>query len=215
VLGRAEAYIGVLVDDLVLQGVTEPYRMLTARSEFRLTLRADNAVSRVGERGLAWGCVGAERAAAQGAHLSELRAARERTEREGATPARYVALGAPVNQDGRWRSIFEMLGLVSASVESLRAMFPWLAEVRPRAMGELVAEALYAPYLARQAEALRMLQAEERVVLPAGLDFSAVPGLSLEMRQRLDAARPSSLGAASRVPGVTPAALAALAVHLR
>ena len=215
VLGRAEAYIGVLVDDLVLQGVTEPYRMLTARSEYRLTLRADNAVSRVGERGAAWGCVGAERAAAQGAHLAELRASRERAEREGASPAQYAVHGVPINQDGRWRSVFEVLALAPAPPEALRSMFPWLGDIGPRAMRELAAEALYAPYLARQAESLRVLQAEERVALPTGLDFSAVPGLSLEMRQRLDAAKPSSLGAASRVRGVTPAALAALAIHLR
>ena len=92
--------------------------------------------------------------------------------------------GVPINQDGRWRSAFEALGLPSAPVEALRGMFPWLGDVRPRAMAELAAEALYAPYLARQAEGLRALQAEERVAVPAGLDFSAVPGLSLEMRQR-------------------------------
>jgi tRNA uridine 5-carboxymethylaminomethyl modification enzyme len=94
-------------------------------------------------------------------------------------------------------------------------MFPWLADIRPRVAAELAAEALYAPFLARQAEGLRALQAEERVALPADLDFSVVAGLSLEMRQRLDAAKPSSIGAASRVPGVTPAAIAALAAHLR
>jgi tRNA uridine 5-carboxymethylaminomethyl modification enzyme len=215
VLGRGDAYIGVLLDDLTLQGVTEPYRMLTARSEFRLALRADNAVSRLGARGVAWGCVGAERGAAQGVHLDDLRASRERAERSGASPARYAAHGVPANQDGRWRSVFEMLGLPSTPAEALRRMFPWLAEVRPRVMGELAAEALYAPYLARQAESLRVLRAEERLAVPAGLDFSAVPGLSLEMRQRLDAAKPSSLGAASRVSGITPAAVAALAVHLR
>ncbi len=215
VLGRADAYIGVLVDDLVLQGVTEPYRMLTARSEFRLTLRADNAVSRLGARGAAWGCIGADRAAAQGAHLSELDAARARAKRDGASPVRYASQGVPANQDGRWRSVYEMLGLPSTPVGAVQAMFPWLADLRPRVKSELAAEALYAPYLARQAENLRMLQAEERLSVPAGLDFSAVPGLSLEMRQRLEAAKPSNLGAASRVPGVTPAALAALAVHLR
>ena len=215
VLGRAEAYIGVLVDDLVLQGVTEPYRMLTARSEYRLTLRADNAVSRLGARGAAWGCLGAARAAAQGVHLTELQGLRERAKREGASPSQYAARGIPMNQDGRWRSAFEALGLASTPVGAVRAMFPWLAAARPRVMDELVAEALYAPYLARQAESLRMLQAEERLAIPTGLDFTSVPGLSLEMHQRLAAAKPSSLGAASRVPGVTPAALAALAVHLR
>jgi len=215
VLGRAEAYIGVLVDDLVLQGVTEPYRMLTARSEFRLTLRADNAVSRLGARGIAWGCVGADRAAAQGAHVRDLQAVRERAKRVGASPAQYAAYGLPINQDGRWRSVFEVLGLASMPIDAVRRAFPWLAGVPSRVLGELIAEALYAPYLERQAENLRLLEAEDRLVVPAGMDFSAVPGLSLEMRQRLSAAKPSSLGAASRVPGITPAALAALAIHLR
>ena len=215
VLGRAEAYIGVLVDDLVLQGVTEPYRMLTARSEYRLTLRADNAVSRLGMRGAAWGCVGGARAAAQGAYLAQLQALRERANGEGASPSQYISRGVPINQDGRWRTAFEVLGLASAPVDAVTAMFPWLPAAGARVVNELVAEALYAPYLARQAESLRMLQAEERLAVPAGLDFTSVPGLSLEMRQRLEAAKPSSLGAASRVPGVTPAALAALAVHLR
>lgn len=215
VLGRADAYIGVLVDDLVLQGVTEPYRMLTARSEFRLTLRADNAVSRIGKWGVEWGCVGAARAAAQGAYLDHLRAVRVRAAQCGASPAQYAQAGVPINQDGRWRSTYEVLGLAAVPIGAVKSVFPWLAEVQPGALNELVAEALYAPYLVRQAESLKILRAEEQRALPIGLDFSEVPGLSLEMRQRLDAAKPSSLGAASRVPGVTPAALAALAVHLR
>ena len=215
VLGRAEAYIGVLMDDLTLQGVTEPYRMLTARSEFRLTLRADNAVSRLGVRGIDWGCVGAERAAAQKAHLDGLAAARRLARSEGASPARYATSGVPINQDGRWRSAFEAMGLASTPLDALPRLFPWMAEFGPKVLGELAAEALYEPYVARQAESLRLLRAEERLAVPEGLDFSTVPGLSLEMRQRLEAARPSSLGAASRVPGVTPAALAALVVHLR
>ena len=147
--------------------------------------------------------------------MDRLRHARERAQREGASPARYAAGGIPINQDGRWRSLFEILGSASAPLDAARCMFPWLGGIDPRALGELVAEALYAPYLVRQAENLRMLQAEERLAVPAGLDFSSVPGLSLEMRQRLDLAKPSNLGAASRVPGITPAALAALAVHLR
>jgi tRNA uridine 5-carboxymethylaminomethyl modification enzyme len=215
VLGRAEAYIGVLVDDLVLQGVTEPYRMLTARSEFRLSLRADNAVSRLGARGADWGCVGADRAAAQDAHLVALAATRERAKAAGASPAGYAGHGVQINQDGRWRSAFEILGLPSTSPEAVARVFPWLAAVPRRVVEEVAAEALYAPYLVRQAEAIRSMEAEERLVVPAGIDFAAVPGLSLEMRQRLSEAKPCSLGAASRVPGVTPAALAALAVHLR
>lgn len=215
VLHRGEAYIGVLTDDLVLQGVTEPYRMLTARSEYRLALRADNAGLRLTDRGLAWGCIGPERARAHQAFAAAVADALGRARQEGATPAQYAAAGCPVNQDGRWRCALEAMVLPAMTDEVLNHLFPWMARLAPRVRAELEAQALYAPYLERQAGELRILAKEERLAIPRDLDFAAVPGLSLEMRQRLDGARPSTLGSAGRVPGVTPAALAALAVHLR
>ncbi|MDI3307003.1 MAG: tRNA uridine-5-carboxymethylaminomethyl(34) synthesis enzyme MnmG [Acetobacteraceae bacterium] len=215
VLTRAEAYAGVLVDDLVLQGVTEPYRMLTARSEFRLALRADNANLRLTEKGIAWGCVGAERAAAHRSFSAAVQDAVARARQDGATPARYAAAGVPVNQDGRWRSAMEALALPSMTAEAADQLFPWLRDLPPRVRAELEAQALYAPYLERQAAELRALEREEKLAIPALLDFAQVPGLSAEMRQRLTAARPATLGSAGRIPGITPAALAALAVHLR
>jgi tRNA uridine 5-carboxymethylaminomethyl modification enzyme len=186
VLTRGEAYTGVLVDDLVLQGVTEPYRMLTARSEFRLALRADNAGLRLTEKGMAWGVVSPGRARAHQNFLAALDAALERARSEGGSPAWYAD-----------------------------RLFPWLRDLPRRVRAELEAQALYAPYLDRQAAELRVLEREERMTIPASTDFAVVPGLSAEMRQRLDKARPATLGSAGRVPGVTPAALAALAVHLR
>ena len=215
VLTRAEAYAGVLVDDLVLQGVTEPYRMLTARSEFRLALRADNANLRLTEKGIAWGCVGADRAAAHRKFSAAVQDAVARARQDGTTPARYAAAGVPVNQDGRWRSAMEALALPSMTAEAADRLFPWLRDLPPRVRTELEAQALYAPYLERQAAELRALEREERLAIPPLLDFSQVPGLSAEMRQRLTAARPATLGSAGRIPGITPAALAALAVHLR
>ncbi|MCS6930816.1 MAG: tRNA uridine-5-carboxymethylaminomethyl(34) synthesis enzyme MnmG [Acetobacteraceae bacterium] len=215
VLGRTEAYLGVLVDDLVLQGVTEPYRMLTARAEHRLRLRADNADLRLTGQGIAWGVVGAERAARHRALTAALAEARARAEADGGTPAELARQGIAVNQDGRRRSVMELLALPEVPEPLLVAAFPWLADLPPRIVALLRAEALYAPYLARHEAELRLLEREERLPIPAGMDFSAVPGLSTEMRQRLSAARPASLGAAGRIPGVTPAAVAALAVHLR
>jgi tRNA uridine 5-carboxymethylaminomethyl modification enzyme len=215
VLTRGEAYAGVLVDDLVLQGVTEPYRMLTARSEYRLALRADNAGLRLTEKGIAWGCVGPERAAAHRAFAVALADALARARAEGCTPAQYAAAGVPVNQDGRWRSALEALALPAMTADAAGRIFPWLRELPPRVRAELDAQALYAPYLDRQAAELRVLEREERLAIPPVLDFGLIPGLSAEMRQRLSAARPATLGSAGRIPGVTPAALAALAVHLR
>ena len=212
---RSEAYIGVLVDDLTLQGVSEPYRMLTARAEHRLSLRADNAGLRLTERGIAWGCVGAERAARHRAFAATVHDALARAIADGATPAALSLLGIAVNQDGRRRSVLEVLALPGVAIGKVEAAFPWLREVPPAIRIQLEAEALYAPYLRRQEAERRLLEREEKAAIAASLDFDAVDGLSAEMRQRLKAARPATLGAAGRVQGVTPAALAALAVHLR
>jgi tRNA uridine 5-carboxymethylaminomethyl modification enzyme len=193
-----------------LQGVTEPYRMLTARSEFRLALRADKRRVPVGSAGVAG--VRRRGAGGQGRHLDHCGGRGREGEREGASPAQYAARGCH-QPDGRWRSAFE--GWVAAA--RLEACGAFSLGWRPPAavLDELAAEAVYAPYLARQAE-------EPPHVAGGGAGRAAGragllrrPGLSLEMRQRLEAAKPSNLGAASRVPGITPAALAALTVHLR
>jgi len=212
---RSEAYIGVLVDDLTLQGVSEPYRMLTARAEHRLSLRADNAGLRLTERGIAWGCVGPERAARHRAFAAAVSAALARGTTDGASPAALSGFGITVNQDGRRRSVLEVLALPGVAMEKVETAFPWLRDLGTPIRAQLEAEALYAPYLRRQEAERRLLEREEKAAIAATLDFEAVDGLSAEMRQRLKAARPSTLGAAGRVQGVTPAALAALAVHLR
>ncbi|MBP0466741.1 tRNA uridine-5-carboxymethylaminomethyl(34) synthesis enzyme MnmG [Roseomonas sp. PWR1] len=215
VLTRGEAYVGVLVDDLVLHGVSEPYRMLTARAEHRLVLRADNAGLRLTEKGIGWGCVGPERAARHRAFATALSDALARARADGATPAALAAQGIAVNQDGRRRSVLEVLALPGIAAAAAEGAFPWLRDVSPSVRAQLEAEALYAPYLRRQDAEMRLLEREERTPIPAALDFAAVPGLSAEMRQRLAAARPATLGSAGRLPGITPAALAALAVALR
>lgn len=215
VLGRSEAYIGVLVDDLVLHGVSEPYRMLTARAEHRLSLRADNAGLRLTARGEAWGCVGRDRATRHAAFAAAVEAALERAALDGATMAAAARAGLPVRQDGRRRTVLEFLALPDIAVAEAARLFPWLAELRPEVATQLEAEALYAPYLRRQEAERRLIEREERLAIPDSLDFAAVPGLSREMQQRLAGVRPATLGGAGRVPGITPAAIAALAVHLR
>ena len=215
VLTRGEAYSGVLVDDLTLHGVSEPYRMLTARAEHRLVLRADNAGLRLTEKGIAWGCVGPERAARHRAFAAALADALARARADGATPAALAVAGITVNQDGKRRSVLEVLALPDAAQEAVEAVFPWLRDLSPALRTQLEAEALYAPYLRRQEAEMRLLAREERTRIPDTLDFAAVPGLSAEMRQRLAAARPATLGSAGRLPGITPAAIAALAVALR
>lgn len=214
-LNRSEAYLGVLVDDLTLQGVTEPYRMLTARSEFRLSLRADNAGMRLTEKGLAWGCVGAARAAAHRAFSAAVGEAMARARSDGATPAAYAAAGVAVNQDGRWRSVLDALALPAMSAQAADTLFPWLRDLPARVRAHVEAEALYGPYLARQEAERAILAREEALAIPAEINFAEIAGLSNEMRDRLCRARPATLGGAGRLPGITPAAVAALAVHLR
>jgi tRNA uridine 5-carboxymethylaminomethyl modification enzyme len=215
VLGRAEAYIGVLVDDLVLHGVSEPYRMLTARAEHRLSLRADNAGLRLTERAAAWGCIGAERARRHGAFATAVRDALARAAQETATSGAAVAAGLPVRHDGQRRSVLDLLALPGITPQAVAPLFPWLAALSADVTAQLEAEALYAPYLRRQDAERRLIEREERLRIPDALDFTSVPGLSREMQQRLAGARPMTLGAAGRVAGITPAAIAALAVHLR
>ncbi len=214
-LSRAKAYIGVMLDDLVLQGVTEPYRMLTARAEHRLGLRADNAGLRLTGIGMEWGCVGPERARRHAAFSASVADALARARSQQETPAALTAAGIPIRQDGRRRSVLEVMGLPDVTLDAAMQAFPWLRDLAPMVLTQLEAEALYAPYLERQAAERRLLEKEEHLRIPGDLDFTGIPGLSNEMQQRLSRARPSSLGSAGRVPGVTPAGLAALAMHLR
>ena len=212
ILDRASSYLGVMIDDLVLQGVTEPYRMLTARAEYRLSLRADNAESRLGGIAEAAGCLSPERLAHRARGLEQRATLRDRlaTVRTASDLARS---GAAIAQDGARRTAYEWLRFDGVT---LAHVAPEAAEgLDPAVVAEILEDARYAPYVERQAEEVARLRADEQILLPASLDYAAIPGLSQEMIDRLSLARPATLAAASRIRGITPAALSAVLLHAR
>ncbi len=215
VLDRADAYIGVLVDDLVTLGTREPYRMFTSRAEYRLTLRADNADQRLTPKGIALGCVGSERAQAFEAKRAGLEAASRAIRSLTLTPPELAKRGLAVNQDGVARSAFELLGRPGMSLRRLAEIWPELRGIAPAIAEQLEIEARYRGYLERQEADIRAFRRDESLALPAALDYDSVGSLSAEVRQKLKQARPATLGAAGRISGVTPAALVALLRHVR
>jgi tRNA uridine 5-carboxymethylaminomethyl modification enzyme len=215
VLDRTDGYIGVLVDDLVTRGTGEPYRMFTSRAEYRLVLRADNADRRLTPKGLRIGCVGSERARRFAAKSAALAAARRRLEALRMTPPRLRGHGIAVNEDGVPRSGFELLALPGLDLERLAALWPEFAAVPPEVAEQLEIDARYQGYLERQERDIAAFRRDEALLLPADLDYAAIGGLSHEIRSTLARAQPTSLGAAARISGVTPAALVALLRHVK
>ena len=214
-LDRADGYIGVLIDDLVTQGVSEPYRMFSSRAEYRLRLRPDNADRRLTQRGIDAGCVGRERARHFAARSAALAEAERLLDTLDATPDALRRHGIPVNGDGRRRTARALIGYPAVSRTQRAALWPALAALEPAILAALENDAHYRGYVERQEADIAAFRRDEALRLPGDLRFDRVGGLSHEMRQRLAAARPATLGAAGRVPGVTPAALTALLAHVR
>lgn len=215
ILGRADAYIGVLIDDLVTLGTREPYRMFTSRAEYRLSLRADNADQRLTPLGLQLGCIGASRETAWTAKQAALADARRLVRDLKMTPPELTKRGFPVNQDGQARSAAMLLGYPDMTVAKLAAIWPELAALSPEIVEQVEIDGLYAGYMERQEADIVAFRKDEGLILPETLDYDAVGGLSNEVRAKLKQHRPGTLGQAARISGVTPAALSALLGFVR
>jgi tRNA uridine 5-carboxymethylaminomethyl modification enzyme len=215
IFDRAEAYIGVMVDDLVTRGVTEPYRMFTSRAEYRLQLRADNADQRLTDKGIAIGCVSRERAALHGEKSRALNEARDFARSVSLTPREAEKHGLLLNKDGQRRTAFELLSYPTVSIADLARIWPRFGELAPKVAEQIEIDAKYEVYLSRQAADVAAYRRDESFELPADLDYTALPGLSNEVRQKLIAQKPRTIGQAGRIDGLTPAALTLLVAHVR
>ncbi|MBF0268079.1 MAG: tRNA uridine-5-carboxymethylaminomethyl(34) synthesis enzyme MnmG [Alphaproteobacteria bacterium] len=214
ILDRSEAYMGVMIDDLTTLGTNEPYRMFTSRAEYRLLLRNDNADLRLTERGLAIGCVGSERRTSFTARRADYDQGKTLLTKLTASPTSLVEAGLQVRLDGQARSAFDLLSYPDVSLERLSAIWPELGGIGGAARESLEIEGRYQGYLSRQQRDVDSYRSEEEKKLPSDLDYDAVGGLSNEVRAKLKAVRPTSLGAAGRIPGITPAAIIALLAHV-
>jgi len=214
VFDRADGYLGVMIDDLVTRGITEPYRMFTSRAEYRLTLRADNADQRLTDKGIALGCVGQARSLRHGVKMAALHAAKSLTKSLAITPNEAARYGLALNRDGQRRSAFELLAYPEIGWTEVRAIWPELSAIDPSIAVHLEIDAKYDVYLKRQTADVDSFRRDEGLIL-SDVDYSQVPGLSNEARSKLEAARPRTVGQAGRLDGLTPAALGILAAYLR
>jgi tRNA uridine 5-carboxymethylaminomethyl modification enzyme len=214
VFDRADGYLGVMIDDLVTRGITEPYRMFTSRAEYRLTLRADNADQRLTDKGIAIGCVGEARRIRHAARMAALNEARRVSKQLAITPNEAARHGLALNRDGQRRSAFELLAYPGIGWAEVRAIWPELSAIDPAIAVHLEIDAKYDVYLERQTADVDAFRRDEGMVL-GDLEYSLVPGLSNEVRAKLEAKRPWTVGQAGRIDGMTPAALGILATYLR
>ena len=212
---RAEGYLGVMIDDLVTRGVSEPYRMFTSRAEYRLTLRADNADQRLTGRGIALGCIGGARAERYRAKIAALEAARAIAHSQSLTPTQAARHGLALRRDGQRRSAFEILSYPEIGIGDLARIWPAFGALDAKIAAQLEIDAKYHVYLSRQAADVESYRRDESLILGEDLDYAILPGLSNEVRQKLQLHRPRTIGQAGRIDGVTPAALTLLVAYLR
>ncbi|MBO9422003.1 tRNA uridine-5-carboxymethylaminomethyl(34) synthesis enzyme MnmG [Labrenzia sp. R4_2] len=215
IVDRSQGYIGVMIDDLITRGITEPYRMFTSRAEYRLSLRADNADQRLTPLGIEIGCVSDVRRSAYEAKMEKISAARDLLKSLTVTPNEATKRGLPVNQDGVRRSAFDLLSYPNVTFEGLQLVWPELGQMDAAIVEQVTTDALYAVYLERQTADIEALKRDEALGIPDSFDYEAIVGLSNEVKQKLADIRPATLGQASRMDGITPAALTLILSHLK
>jgi tRNA uridine 5-carboxymethylaminomethyl modification enzyme len=204
-----------MIDDLVTRGVSEPYRMFTSRAEYRLQLRADNADQRLTDKGIAIGCIGAERGRLHKEKTAALNDAREFAKSVSLTPKEAERYGLSLNKDGQRRTAFELLSYPTVTITQLAKVWPRFSALAPKIAEQIEIDAKYDVYLSRQAADIAAYRRDESFELPDDFDYGALPGLSNEMKQKLQTHRPRTIGQAGRIDGVTPAALTLLVAHVR
>ena len=215
IFDRAQGYLGVMIDDLVTRGVSEPYRMFTSRAEYRLALRADNADQRLTNKGIEIGCVGATRARSHKIKMTALTQAREFSKSVSLTPKEAERHGLALNKDGQRRTAFELLSYPNVGIAALAKIWPQLGAFAPKISEQIEIDAKYEVYLSRQAADVEAYRRDESFSLPDDFDYDALAGLSNEAKQKLSEHRPRTIGHAAKIDGMTPAALTLLVAHVR
>lgn len=215
IIDRSEGYIGVMVDDLITHGTTEPYRMFTSRSEYRLSLRADNADIRLTAKGISIGCIRDERKKMFFDKLSKIDNALEKFEKATISSSALSKLGYNISQDGQYRSAFLLLGLPNFGIEETLKVFPELSDVEDKILHNIYSTSKYSSYLERQEQDINLFKEEESMLIPVNLDYFSIHGLSIEVKEKLTRHKPSNFGSAKRISGVTPSALRAIIIHLK